>query len=71
MTNINRPCPVCEKPLWLDGIDWNSGKVAVFCGYGPCPSHVTNQGGEGATEQEAYDVLCRKVEEELMQNEPN
>lgn len=66
MTRINRPCPVCGKTLFGE---FSPGRVALFCGYGPCPSHVTNDGGEGATEKEAYDVLCRKVEGELMQNE--
>lgn len=58
-------CPVCGVPLYAEPC---GERQLVFCGNGPCPSIAANEGGEGATLEEARHQLCLLVEQELEQN---
>lgn len=57
------PCPHCQKPL-NSHVDSETGEIVVWCARGDCTSRVTNDGGRGATIQEALDALNKAWEAE-------
>jgi len=59
MTSKQYNCPVCDSPLT---VNTSPGMTQLYCASGPCPSHASNWGGHGATEQEAYDALVKRVD---------
>lgn len=58
-------CPECQKPL-LTAVR-NDG-CEVWCGNLCCKSTVSNDGAEGATFKEAFDLLCRNISKEKEEN---
>jgi hypothetical protein len=55
-------CPECKRPLLQEPTP--TGGVYVFCPWGNCPSAVSNDGGEGATELDAFNALEEAVQRE-------
>jgi Zn finger protein HypA/HybF involved in hydrogenase expression len=49
-------CPACQSPMHATVAD---GKFLVYCGYGPCPSAVSNDGVSGDSLTEALEALER------------
>ena len=59
-------CPACEHRL-RHGINSTAEagqQHVVYCGWGPCPSGASNEGGWGATLELAYADLVHKIENE-------
>lgn len=55
-------CPVCKQFLSVSQNEDNY--YFMFCGYGPCKSYAANDGSDGATHIEAYQKLCKAIEQE-------
>jgi len=56
-------CPACKQILALDQLRDNS--FQIFCTNPRCPSDVAQEdGGAGATEQQAYRQLCNTIDHE-------
>ena len=52
-------CPCCKRPLLKEaGLNET---VWLYCGHGACKSRVSNDGANGATEQEAFEILERNI----------
>ena len=49
-------CPACDSPMHATVAD---GKFWVYCGFGPCPSAVSNDGVSGDSLTEALEALER------------
>ena len=60
-------CPSCGTPLKRIK---DAGGVALWCGNGKCGSQQANWGTVKVTEQEAFDELKRRIEDEHQQHEP-
>lgn len=58
---INALCPACKRPL-VSG-KTVSGGIAVWCPWGDCDTMADgpNEGGHGASEQKALNVLLAKL----------
>jgi ssDNA-binding Zn-finger/Zn-ribbon topoisomerase 1 len=55
-------CPACGKPLAVERSE--EGNFSVWCGYGPCPSTVSNEGGEDVSITGAILNLEAKIDAE-------
>lgn len=58
-------CPVCGQPL---SVKKPADFVILYCGNGPCPSKVANDGAIAGTEERAFDELKRQVEAEELES---
>lgn len=56
-------CPACKRFLYVS--ENEDGTVyEMFCDYGPCKSSAANEGADGKTHLEAYQKLCKAIEQE-------
>ena len=64
-------CPCCKGPL-TEARELSGGGNStcyIYCPHGRCESVACNDGGEGATQQAAYNALCRAYESELAEQQ--
>lgn len=64
----NLPCPACKHGLNKEATA--RGTVWLWCGNIFCTSPVCDNGQEGATEHEAFNLLCIEFCQEKPQPEP-
>ncbi len=50
-------CPACQQPL-------RAASFLVWCGNGQCKSQAANNGAEGGSFEESFEMLQRNVEQE-------
>jgi hypothetical protein len=53
-------CPACAHPLSVERVA--GGDFSVWCGFGPCPSNVANDGAQDRSITGAILVLEAKIE---------
>jgi hypothetical protein len=58
MNKTNLLCPACQREL-----NWEQG--FIFCGFGPCPSKISNDGARGETLAIAFFNLKMRLDCEL------
>ena len=56
MTATTHYCPECKQPLSRE-VEPDTGLITLWCAFGPCTSIVTNLGGTGMTDAEAFKDL--------------
>lgn len=58
-SRITASCPACGVALCAEHLP--QGDYIVWCGYGPCPSLVSNDGVVGACVNAAANALVEKI----------
>lgn len=58
-------CPQCGHKLNVEREDEQcTPHVVIWCGFGPCPSPIGDEGASGETEWEAYERLKDMMRDE-------
>lgn len=62
----NLLCPSCGQPLLvsMNGISSESNPVEIYCGYGKCPTAITNEGAKGKDVEAALENLQAAINDE-------
>lgn len=58
-------CPACNSHLYYEKI---GDLFSVWCGYGKCPSSISNDGANAPTIEEALKIIEDNVEKENINN---